>query len=291
MDFQHILVGLDVTESGAELTSGSRLAYRHAVALADQVGARVDLVHSTAGDRYVEQGAHTFRLVHEGLPDRAQAEMLELVAERGRAGHDTRLLVRKEKPWVAISEEAKDSGSDLIVLGKHNEEETGARIGSVAKKVIHGAPCSVWVVRPGGPPIPHRVLAAVDTSEVGATVLAVAAALSKLEHAELHVAHAWQVSMEAQLARSEAAGGAEELQAKARTHMERLLSEAGLSDAELHLACSAPYHFIGELAAKLNPDLVVMGTVSRSGLPGWLLGNTAERMLANLSCSLLTVKP
>lgn len=291
MEFKHFLVGLDVNASGAGLTSGSRLAFRHAVALADQVGARVDLVHSTSGDRYVEEGSHTYRVVHEGIPERAHAEMLELVAERGKAGHDTRLLVRQERPWIAICEEAKDCHSDLIVLGKHNEEETGGRVGSVAKKVIHGAPCSVWAVRPGGPAIPHRVLAAVDTSEVGETVLGVAAALSQLEHAELHVAHAWQLSMEAQLARGETGGDATELEAKARSHMERLLSEAGLSEAKLHLACSAPFHYVGGLAKSLAPDLVVMGTVSRTGLPGWLLGNTAERMLANLTCSLLTVKP
>ncbi|MBW2698633.1 MAG: universal stress protein, partial [Deltaproteobacteria bacterium] len=42
---------------------------------------------------------------------------------------------------------------------------------------------------------------------------------------------------------------------------------------------------------RLAPDLVVMGTISRGGIAGVLVGNTAERLLTRLDCSLLTVKP
>ena len=38
-------------------------------------------------------------------------------------------------------------------------------------------------------------------------------------------------------------------------------------------------------------DLVVMGTVARSGIAGMLIGNTAERVLRKLPCSVLAVKP
>ena len=38
-------------------------------------------------------------------------------------------------------------------------------------------------------------------------------------------------------------------------------------------------------------DLVVMGTVARGGIAGLLIGNTAERILRKLPCSVLAVKP
>jgi universal stress protein E len=38
-------------------------------------------------------------------------------------------------------------------------------------------------------------------------------------------------------------------------------------------------------------DLVAMGTIGRKGLMGVMIGNTAERILPELSCSLLAVKP
>ena len=38
-------------------------------------------------------------------------------------------------------------------------------------------------------------------------------------------------------------------------------------------------------------DLVVMGTVGRAGISGFITGNTAERLLPRIPCSLLAVKP
>jgi nucleotide-binding universal stress UspA family protein len=34
-------------------------------------------------------------------------------------------------------------------------------------------------------------------------------------------------------------------------------------------------------------DLLVMGTVGRTGVPGLLIGNTAERVLSKVECSVL----
>ncbi len=34
-----------------------------------------------------------------------------------------------------------------------------------------------------------------------------------------------------------------------------------------------------------------MGTVCRTGIPGLIIGNTAERVLDSVKCSVLTVKP
>jgi universal stress protein E len=45
------------------------------------------------------------------------------------------------------------------------------------------------------------------------------------------------------------------------------------------------------LTDQLRADLVIMGAVSRSGLKGLFLGNTAEDVLDRLHCDLLIVKP
>ena len=48
---------------------------------------------------------------------------------------------------------------------------------------------------------------------------------------------------------------------------------------------------IPALAARLEVDLVGMGSVGRTGVPGFFIGNTAEKTLAAVDCSILTVKP
>ena len=52
-----------------------------------------------------------------------------------------------------------------------------------------------------------------------------------------------------------------------------------------------PEDVIPEFAVAQGIDLVVMGTVARSGVAGLLIGNTAERVLRSLPCSVLAVKP
>ena len=48
---------------------------------------------------------------------------------------------------------------------------------------------------------------------------------------------------------------------------------------------------IEELVRTEGVTLVVMGSLARAGVPGILLGNTAERLLPLLSCSVLAIKP
>ena len=61
--------------------------------------------------------------------------------------------------------------------------------------------------------------------------------------------------------------------------------------AELHVGLASPTQAVLEGVARLRPGLVVMGTVSRGGIPGLLMGNTAERLIDSVDCALLTVKP
>jgi nucleotide-binding universal stress UspA family protein len=58
-----------------------------------------------------------------------------------------------------------------------------------------------------------------------------------------------------------------------------------------HLLRGSPSREIPALAKRLEADLVVMGTVGRSGIPGLLMGNTAETILYQLDCSVLAIKP
>ena len=61
--------------------------------------------------------------------------------------------------------------------------------------------------------------------------------------------------------------------------------------AGIHVGLTSPTRAVLEAVEHLDPDLVVLGSVSRGGIAGLLIGNTAERLLGRLDCSILTVKP
>jgi universal stress protein E len=52
-----------------------------------------------------------------------------------------------------------------------------------------------------------------------------------------------------------------------------------------------PINAIPAVAGKVGCNLVVMGAVSRTGLKRLLIGNTAERIIDDLNCDVLVVKP
>ena len=117
--------------------------------------------------------------------------------------------------------------------------------------------------------------------------------VARLDECSLGVVHALQVPMEVlMLTGDERAQREKELVAGALEHVRALPVVGELGErAQIFVGRDTPSHAIGSVAEKLDPDLVVMGTISRGGIAGMLVGNTAERLLYQLDCSILTVKP
>lgn len=82
-------------------------------------------------------------------------------------------------------------------------------------------------------------------------------------------------------------------QAKKRLH-EQLARVAGPTHhtgVEIHVVEGSADEEILKAVDKLKIDMVVMGTAARTGLQRMMLGNTAERLISHLRCSLVAVKP
>lgn len=59
----------------------------------------------------------------------------------------------------------------------------------------------------------------------------------------------------------------------------------------LHLIKGRAEEEIPKFVQDNSIDILVMGTVARTGIPGFLIGNTAENIIQQLDCSLLAIKP
>ncbi|MBI5213724.1 MAG: universal stress protein [Nitrospirae bacterium] len=83
-----------------------------------------------------------------------------------------------------------------------------------------------------------------------------------------------------------------ELDASARKELEKfgLEQRRVLKDVEHTVIRGVPYEEILKFAQEKNIDLIVIGTHSRKGLDRVLFGSTAERVVRNASCPVLTVR-
>ena len=76
---------------------------------------------------------------------KAAAARLEALANRHDIICDKVTIIGQ--PAQEIRKQAADSNADLIVIGSHGRHGLGLLLGSTANGVLHGAPCSVFVVR------------------------------------------------------------------------------------------------------------------------------------------------
>ena len=71
-----------------------------------------------------------------------------------------------------------------------------------------------------------------------------------------------------------------------------------VSSSEIENINSTVFHIRGRADEKIlefvhsnNIDILVMGTVARTGIPGLIIGNTAENIFHKINCSLIALKP
>ncbi|MDO6476832.1 universal stress protein UspE [Alteromonas sp. 1_MG-2023] len=73
--------------------------------------------------------------------------------------------------------------------------------------------------------------------------------------------------------------------------MENHSAKFGIGVANCHVVEGLPDIAIPKVTEQLDAELVVIGTVGRTGISAAFLGNTAEHVIDNLNCDVLAVKP
>jgi universal stress protein E len=232
------------------------------------------------------------------------AQRIESIRQQGIQG-DTKVLAGN--PFLEVTREVLRNGHDLVIMTA--EGKCGVKewlFGATSMHLMRKCPCPVWVVKPAQHEPYARILAAVDADpddgskdRLNGTIMDLATSLARLEQSELHVVHAWTLFGEAYLRHRDAvpadqvAETLREVQEMHQKKLEQLLEQYELKNLEhrIHLRKGEAAVVIPKLAHEKQVDLIVMGTVCRTGIAGFFIGNTAEKILQEADCSVLTVKP
>jgi universal stress protein E len=201
----------------------------------------------------------------------------------------------------------------LVLRNKHDLvlKKAGANDGFLKRAfgnedihLMRDCPCPVLIIKPKVRKDYPLILAAVDPDPLNSTRDAINRMIvdytlsieQTFKKCEIHFIHAWDIN-EGALAKY---GGRAEIKAmsyRERQHRRELVD--GLLDQykwdnnrpKIHILKGTPKKLIPKLAKDLNAGLVIMGTVCRTGIPGLIIGNTAETVMHNLECSILAIKP
>lgn len=288
--------------------TGERATLTRAVELAKQNQARLTLVE------VVEELPRALRMLITAMPpadlkklalkeskERLQAIVAPLLEDRVRAS----FAVLYGTPFLEIIREVIRKKHDLVVLTAEGQGGVKGRLfGSMSLHLMRKCPCPVWVMKPSRRRRYSRILAAVDPdasdlerTALNVKILDLATSLARREKSVLHVVHVWgwlgETMYRGDWTRVPERRLEEEARDRTQKSLDELVAGYALEDLRhrIHLLKGEPRVRIPELVQQERIDLIVMGTVCRTGIPGFIIGNTAENVLQHVDCSVLTVKP
>ena len=267
----------------------------------------------------VIENLKTGKATESGLPDLLVKQKLEelqsLVQSVPVDGIPIDLKVLTGSAFIEIIREVIMSQQDLLI--KPVESKYGSEhqlFGVTDRKLLRKCPCPVWLFKSKEQQGYREILVGLDYEPDNAEnealnkhLLEIASSLALADGSDLHILHVWEFQHESFLRSSRTGFSDAEVD-------DMIIEEVNTRKNWLDNFVADYYGKLGaETTNYLNPktflikgdvrkefpnyvkekgiELVVMGTVGRTGLPGFVIGNTAEVILNQINCSVLAVKP
>lgn len=215
----------------------------------------------------------------------------------GRIEGEFELIVDDGTPQALILSHAEEWKADLIYMGSHGETSAAdALLGSITNSVLRHAHCPVQVVRPGK--TTRRIIVGTDFSDPALIAVMAAAKEAARVSAKLTVVHSLDLIWTPASYPAIAFGGApiemsaeqiKSLEAIAQTRLEENLDQSHIA-AETLVTVGPAGSALIEIASEKKAQLIVVGTVGRTGLRRALLGSVAEAVAKGAPCSVLVVR-
>lgn len=196
---------------------------------------------------------------------------------------------------------------DLLIK---QAEPTDRRMGfrSLDMQLLRLCPVPAWLARSQASSRTHlHVAVAVNPQsqeragwDLALQLLCLSRSLADTHSGKLQIISCWGFDMEGDLRHSpwlkmpEAyiRDAVANVERQHRDALEGLIRESGIAGtASVLVQRGRPEEVIPRLVDTQGIDLLVIGTIGRTGIQGLIMGNTAENVAREIACSLLAVKP
>lgn len=232
---------------------------------------------------------------------------------RSRLSINTRLAVGTA--FLEVIRAVLSQGYDLVIKPAENPDFLERLFGATDMHLLRKCPCPVWLMSPSEKRHHSHIMAAVDFDPIDFVeaeqhfnhqILAISAGVAATDLSSLHVVHAWNAVAEGIISMwsdKSHQSVSEYIEEERLAHqrgvdalaagMRRRLGEQTYDylAPKFHVCKGDARQIIPSMSKSLDIDLVVMGSVARTGITGFIIGNTAETILEQLQCSVLVLKP
>lgn len=304
-----------------ETVEACKPALERAVRLAETNQANltvVDVVEPVATDIEMPAIGSTYADLQTALVS-VSGQALEALVNPFRTRVAIQTKVLKGIPFLEIIREILRNGRDLVIKIPETKDWLGRIVGCADMNLLRNCPCPILIVKPAPLQSYRCILAAVDMDSsyppaelksrhaLNLQIFEMASSLALSDFAELHIVHAWHAIGESAMRggfmhrpEEEILAYVEQIRQQQSANLDMFMGEvAGNLGKETmdylkprtHLVKGWAREEIPALAKRIEADLIVMGSVARTGVPGFIVGNTAEIILNKIDCSVLAIKP
>ena len=294
--------------------SENKLVIQRVLAVIKKINSRLTLVHvieEPSSELTILSGKHRSEIKRkrddfvERQVAQSNSSLQKIVATLKKNGVRANFKVVTGKEFVEIIRRVLRNKHDLVIKKAGIYDGVLKRaFGNEDIELMRNCPCPVMILQPKAGKSHPVILSAVDPDRVNPTRDAINKLIldytlsieQSFEKCEIHFIHAWDIN-EGALPKYGGRAEKNAMSYRERQHRRELVD--GFLDKykwdnnkpKIHILKGSPKKLIPKLANDLGASLVIMGTVCRTGIPGLIIGNTAETVMNKLNCSILAIKP
>ncbi|GLX80473.1 universal stress protein E [Thalassotalea insulae] len=211
-------------------------------------------------------------------------------------------VIWHNRPFEPIIEQVLKHQYDIVIKGTHQHDKLKSVIFTPTDwHILRKCPCPVLLVKEHSWPINGNIVAALnvgsDESEhqsLNVKITEEAIHLSKLILANIHLVNSFPgtpVNIAIEIPEFNASEYNDSMFNHHKEAMAKHAQSYSIGEEHTHVVEGLPEDVIENLSNELDAELVILGTVGRTGISAALIGNTAEHVIDRLNCDVLALKP
>lgn len=211
-------------------------------------------------------------------------------------------VIWHNRPFESIIKETIDGQHDLVIKSTHKHPKLQSIIFTPTDwHLLRKCPTPLLLVKDHTWRKNGKILAAVNSltenehhQHLNEKIISEGLGLATILNASLHLVNAYPgtpINLALELPEFDITDYSETLRANHQEQLSILAKKFNIDDNHCHVVEGEAEYAIAELAESIDIELLILGTIGRSGLSAAIIGNTAENIIDQLNCDLLAIKP
>ena len=211
-------------------------------------------------------------------------------------------VVWHNRPFEAIINQVITHDFDLVIKGTHQHDKFKSVVFTPTDwHILRKCPCPVLLVKEHEWPQQGNIVAALNVGSdepehisLNKTITQQAQTIAQLMDANVHLVNSFPgtpVNIAIEIPEFDVSEYNAAMKAHHISAMKHHATKFSIPLNNTHVEEGLPESVIEEVASKLDAELVILGTIGRTGISATLIGNTAEHVIDKLNCDVLALKP